>query len=130
MVWVEAQDVQSTATMVAAVAAFVAAVTSVFIAGRMTRRAKIAEFRQAWINKLRADIADYLAGLERYRAVYEDVDDGERDSRIQAVKDETRSTYYQIVLRMNPWPNANEKADEEFLCTLQAIVATNGLKLH
>ena len=128
MAWVEAQDAQSIATMAAALAAFVAAVTSAFIAGGMTRRAKVAEFRQAWINELRADISDYLAGLERYRVAYESSDDGERrESRIESAKDEIRPVFYRIVLRMNPWPNANQKADEEFLGALKAVVDAKAL---
>ena len=124
---VDTSDLQLIATMAAALAAIVAAITAAFIAGRMTRRAKIAEFRQEWINALRADIADYLAAVERYRVVYEGSDDGSRDSAIRTVSDETRPTYYRIVLRMNPWPNANQHADKKFLVAIESIVDANAL---
>ena len=123
----ETSDWQSIATMATGVAAFVAAITSAFIAGTMTRRSKVAEFRQEWINALRADIADFLAAAERYRVAYDGPDDGEREALIRGILDESWPIYHRIVLRMNPWPNANSEEDEKFLAAIRSVVDPKAL---
>jgi hypothetical protein len=49
-----------------AVIAATAGVAVAFFTAWLARRLKISEFRQAWINDLRKDIADYLGASQRW----------------------------------------------------------------
>ena len=88
----------------------------------------MAEFRQQWINALRADIVDYLALIERYRVASEAPDDVDRESLLRAISDETRPICYRIVLRINPWPNANSESDKEFLTAITSVIDFEALQ--
>ncbi len=49
----------------------VAAVIATIITSRTSRSIKISEFRQAWINELRKDLADYIGAAHRWVRKYE-----------------------------------------------------------
>jgi len=50
-----------------------AAVSAAAIAAWVSRAIKISEFRQAWINDLRKDIADYIGAAERWFRKYDEL---------------------------------------------------------
>lgn len=103
-----------------------AAATGAIIAGWLSRRTKISEFRQAWINDLRKDIADYIGVSERWIRKWEELNSldssDERGTRIQSeslpIANEARVILYRIQLRINPRENKYKADDDAFLSSL------------
>lgn len=115
------------AAIVSALAAITAAVASAVIASGTTHRAVIAEFRQAWINDFRKDIADYLAVIRSYQEVYDDEDlrttdpDG-RDEQLRQIRREADPAYYRMRLRINPRPNESKELDDKFIRSIESLL--------
>jgi len=86
-----------------------AAVSAAAIAAWVSRAIKISEFRQAWINDLRKDIADYIGAAERWFRKYDELNTltaPERADREQRelfpIANEARVILWRIKLRFNP----------------------------
>ena len=115
------------AAIVSALAAIFAAVISAVIARGTTHRAVIAEFRQAWINDFRKDIADYLAAIRSYQEVYDDEElrttDAEgRHEQLRQIRREADPAYYRMRLRINPRPNDSKELDDEFIGSIESLL--------
>lgn len=113
------------------------AVVGAIIAGWISRRTKISEFRQAWINDLREDISDYIGAAERWIHKWDELNSlesmDERGKRVNSeafpIANEARTILYRIQLRFNPrdFKNPNKEADDAFLSSLDDLLAPNKL---
>lgn len=120
------------AAVVSAMAAIFAAIISALMAGRLSRRAKISEFRQQWINDQRADIADYLDAVKRHQRLYDDPainssSDAVRHDHLRATREEAERIYYRIKLRINPRENPYKKDDDRFIEALDELIDSTAL---
>jgi hypothetical protein len=107
-----------------------AAVSAAAIAAWVSRAIKISEFRQAWINDLRKDIADYIGAAERWFRKYDELNTltaPERADREQRelfpIANEARVILWRIKLRFNPRvDNPSKVQDEAFLQNLDDLL--------
>lgn len=106
-----------------AIAAIIAAVVS----GILLRALKISEFRQAWINDLRKDIADYLGAANLWLEKYIEINDldPEGTEKLKRAREElfpiakdARVILYRIKLRFSPKENRFKDEDDDFLKAL------------
>lgn len=108
----------------------VAAALGAVIAGRISRSIKISEFRQAWINELRKDIADYVGAAHKWFRKYEQINDvAESDDKARLEREELLPitndaliVLARIKLRFNPRKNRYQKEDDEFLFALDSLL--------
>ena len=114
--------------VVSAIAAIAAAVTSAVITGRAMRRKAIAEFRQAWINDFRSDIADYLGAVRRHQEIYDQGSSQDekantaRQQQLGQMRAKADPAYYRIRLRINPrTDNPDRERDQAFLEAIDAL---------
>ena len=107
-----------------------------YTAGWLTRTVKISEFRQKWIDDLRADIAAYIGAAHLWIRLYEEYNFSiEPDKRAEFEKSNSRPVQnqayiilYRIRMRINPLlssPTRNE--DELFLKSLDSLLDPHGL---
>jgi hypothetical protein len=109
-----------------------AAIVSIWI----SRQIKISEFRQAWVNDLRSDIADYTGIAYKWFHKYYELDlenlppdemvIRQRQELVPIVND-ANVLLRKIKLRFNPRDNQNKQQDDEFLENLSSLV--NATKL-
>src|ERR1700722_7338246 len=109
---------------------FVSALILALLAPAVAYRLKIAEFRQAWINELRKDIADYVGVCRKWVGAYD------RYSQLEP-SDETRPDifknelfpiatdafvlFFRIKMRINPLESETKKDDDELLAALASL---------
>ncbi|WP_354114272.1 hypothetical protein [Bradyrhizobium sp. RT3a] len=94
------------------------------VAGRLSRRLKVSEFRQVWINSLRDDIASYLGVTQRrfHAAKME-----EEQGKLFVMGNEASVILYRIKMRINPNENRHKEEDEAFIAALEKIQTTDGV---
>jgi hypothetical protein len=111
--------------------AVVAAFTSAIISGWFARKTKISEFRQAWINDLRKDVADYVGAAHRWLRKYEDVQELDQNSarleldrlEVLPIQNEAQVILWRIKMRINPRADSPTKKDDDaFLQSLQDLL--------
>lgn len=106
-----------------------AAIIATIIAALLARSLKISEFRQAWINSLRDDVAEIIGSLgvahdagmraqTEFNATAGNIWKTEYDPAISRSK----TLQARIRLRINPNQNKNSTLDEAFLSSLNAFV--------
>lgn len=110
----------------------VAAVVAAVISGRISRSIKISEFRQAWINDLRKDVADYVGAAHKWVRKYEQINDIEPDRQVEKnrmereellpIHNEALVILSRIKLRFNPRKNQYKKDDDDFLTALDNLL--------
>lgn len=111
----------------------VAAVIAAIITGRISRSIKISEFRQAWINDLRRDIADYVGAAHKWVRKYDQLnalvepDKQEEKKRMEReellpIHNEALVILSRIKLRFNPRKNPYKKDDDKFLVALDDLL--------
>ena len=100
---------------ITAAAVIGAATGAALMTGWFNRRGKISEFRQKWINELRADVAEFLGAMRRYH-------DAESNAAVEELRYEADTIYNRIMLRINPRQSRNKKQDDEFLEALKALL--------
>lgn len=111
-----------------------AALITGVLATLMTRNLKLAEFRQDWINDMRAEIADYFVASDLYFAACLSLRSGGADPAAPATLDEAKMAvtvakakadafFYRINLRINPTDNENSGDDSAFLESLALLTA-------
>lgn len=93
------------------VAALIAGVLS-FVNLTLTKEQKTSEFRQAWIDGLREDLAKFLSASRACgRAIEAKADHGDKYSvdpfqfgseKVSELRHEASATYYRVKLRLNP----------------------------
>ena len=120
------------AAVVSAMAAIFAAIISAVIAGRLSRRGRVSEFRQQWVNDQRADIADYLDAVKRHQHLYDEPatnssSDAERHDHLRLTREEADRIYYRIKLRINPRENPHRRDDDRFMGALDDLVDSTAL---
>lgn len=117
--------------LTSAVWGVIAASAAALIAGWLSRRTKISEFRQAWINDLRKDIADYVGAARKWNRSYEEINalDPNSGGKAKREKDElfplaneALIVLWRIKLRFNPRKNKYSAQDEKFLATLDDLL--------
>jgi hypothetical protein len=111
-------------SILVALISFAAGVTVSLVGGRLSRRLKVSEFRQAWINSLREDIASYLGVTQRWfqAAKMEEV-----PGKLFAMGNEASVILYRIKMRINPNENKHKREDDEFIAALEKIQTTGGI---
>ena len=113
------------------------------LAGWLAYRAKIADFRQKWINELRQDVADLLSLASQYHRardlIYalsdktrattsaqarDDSEDGDPSDEgvLRDLEHQMNPVYNRIELRINPRENPNQCQDKAFLDSLTALL--------
>ena len=112
------------------------------LAGWLAYKAKIAEFRQRWINDLREDIADLLGLARRYHRTRDLIfgpagetseaastplsqraqDERPDEQLLRDLEHRMDPTYNRIELRINPRDNPNRNEDQAFLDSLKALL--------
>ena len=102
-------------------------VAAAFAAGWLSKELKVSEFRQAWINELRADIAAYLGAAHRWvtkRDEPHDLDTNEVLEEKELLKRENEAFVIlrRIKLRFNPLANQYKTEDDEFLDKLTDLL--------
>jgi hypothetical protein len=103
------------------------------VAAWLTRRTKISEFRQEWINELRADIAAYIGAADRWMTARNELNEAPHDKRQQLapasekLSNEERIILHRIELRINPRKNKFEDDDKEFLTSLWKLLDPGAL---
>jgi hypothetical protein len=109
----------------------IASAAAALIAGYLSRAVKISEFRQAWINDLREDIANYIGSARKwYRAYVEvnDLDPGGEDKDERERKEvfplatDALVILWRVKLRFNPRSNRDKAQDGRFLKMLDALI--------
>lgn len=96
--------------IVTAILGTFAIILAAWLAGNLSRRIKISEFRQAWIREQRDDIARYIEAARRWYWKYEEVNDiassSEREclekSDLFPISNEVLVIIWRIRLRLNP----------------------------
>ena len=117
------------AAMIAGVAAYIAART----AATISYSNKIGEFRQAWINELRKEIADYIAAAEKWFWKWDELNlitDSDVKSK-RNIKEavplsiKARTILNRMRCRFNPRENADKQQDDKFLKSLDDLLNPN-----
>ena len=106
-----------------------------WIAGRLTHHVKVSEFRQAWINDLRKDIADYIGASWRWYWKYQELNEltpsSEKGSqemqKMFSIRNEAFVILCRIKLRLNPNPNINKEKDDRFYQSLENLIDSGKL---
>jgi hypothetical protein len=126
----------SVITIIAALLTTLVTVAVAFVAPLFSHGVKLAEFRQAWINEQRKDVAEYL-GLAREWIEVWDLQNGsdartvEDHENLQKQRDElfrianrALVILWRIKLRVNPLPgNPKAARDEKFIARLQVLLS-------
>lgn len=107
-----------------------AAVFAAILTAFISRATKISEFRQAWINELRSDVATYLGqSRDWYEALCRITALLPSQGKTQAFIEEllpleskARVLLWRIKFRFNPNPNPNSIEDDDFLRILESLI--------
>jgi hypothetical protein len=108
---------------------WIGVVFAALISAFFLRELKISEFRQAWINELRGDIAYYVSICLQIKSIESMIpkagDAKERETlrgKADALKIEASTNLYKIRLRFNPRVNAVKDDDDKFLKELEELL--------
>jgi hypothetical protein len=96
-------------------------IAAALVAGRLSRAVKISEFRQKWIDELRADIASFVGAAHRWIRIYEEynaistvADKPKFESeKVRSVQNEAYVILYRIRMRINPRDDSPTKAEDD-----------------
>jgi len=105
---------------------FISALAVALIAPMIAHAIKLSEFRQAWINDLRKDIAEYVGLSRRWARNYETYFDltrnntseeilREKEEEVTSLINEARVIEWRIQMRINPLESATKQQDDLFL---------------
>lgn len=115
---------------------FISTLAVALIAPAVAHALKLADFRQAWINELRKDLADYMGLARKWARGWEQYSDlvsksapepdlaAKRDE-VTAVFTEAKVLLWRIMMRINPIENENKALDDEFLRSVSALTDYN-----
>jgi hypothetical protein len=106
------------------------AVFVAFVAPWISHSTKISEFRQAWINELRSDIAEYVRLTEKWFRAYseiidlpdQDVKQDRERKELFPLSNDAKVILYRIRLRFSPRDNPNKSEDDRFLQSLDDLL--------
>lgn len=113
-----------------AIWALFAALVVAVIAPSISHTIKVAEFRQAWINDLRKDVADYIGLCRKWIRIYErlnECNDQKKKHEIEGNELFPTATdalviFWRIDMRINPLPNKFKERDDAFIASLRALL--------
>ena len=111
-----------------ATAIVLAARWSPVVAAKEAHRNKVAEFRQAWINAFREEMAEFLTASERHWTLVHAMppplegQEPNHEREVRIARDQILLAYNRMHLRINPNPNENRASDVRFLQTLEALL--------
>jgi hypothetical protein len=96
-------------------------IAAAFVAGRLSRAVKISEFREKWIDELRADIARFVGAAHRWIRIYEEynavsaiADKPKFESeKVRPVQNEAYVILYRIRMRINPRDDSPTKTEDD-----------------
>ncbi len=110
------------------------ALLAAFTAAIIARSVKISEFRQAYINELRKEIADYVGKAEQWHRAYDEINGidarlPKREIRSRTelftLANETKVILWRIIMRFNPRPNPYKEQEDRFLQSLADLIDTS-----
>jgi len=98
-----------------------------FIAPVFSHGVKLAEFRQAWINEQRKDVADYMGLAREWVELWDrrNVLGGgtkEEKGELFTLANKALVIFWRIKMRVNPFPNEFAAQDTEFLRLLGKLL--------
>ena len=113
-----------------AVWALFAALVVAVIAPSISHAIKVAEFRQAWINDLRRDVADYIGLCRKWIRIYERVNECDDQTKKHEIEEkelfptatDALVIFWRIDMRINPLPNEFKERDDAFIASLRALL--------
>lgn len=117
--------------LVVAVIAAIAACFAAYIASWIAHSTQISKFRQAWINDLREDIADYIGMAEKWFRKYEEINnlpsaDPEKHHKEQTelfpIANKARLLLRRVKMRFNPCDKRYHVQDDAFLKSLDDLL--------
>jgi hypothetical protein len=116
--------------METAIWVFATAVIVALLAPLISYYSKISEFRQAWINELRADIANYIAAARKCaRASFkvnelaaDHPDQAKRRAEAQSYVEDAYVYLWRIKMRINPRNNPVKAQDDAVLQSLDDLL--------
>lgn len=112
------------------IAAIIAALV-VFISTVLSKEQKTSEFRQAWIDELRKDVAQYVSGTVEFAALYS-LRKKRNSDEVALLEDnfdairELQSIEYRIIFRLNPIKHADLIAKIKALRRQMISINTQG----
>ncbi len=100
------------------------------VAGWLSHKVKLSEFRQAWINDLRADVAEFIGITHQWVQVYDRISAAEtsderktlNDKKLSKINTEAIVVLSRIEMRINPRNNEYKKDDDAFLQALRNLL--------
>lgn len=116
------------AVAAAAMSGIVGALASALVNAHWSRKLKISEFRQAWIDALREDIAAYVGASRRWNRIYVEVSDlapnvpQDKHQELFQTANEAFVILWRIRLRINPRDNEFKNQDDLFLDHLEDLL--------
>lgn len=114
----------------AVIAVIIATHTAIYttkLAGEISKRALISEFRQKWINDQRDDIASFFSLVSRYNFLVSDMHRVDKLKELEQIQQKAYHHIYRITLRINPRDNPYKSSDEDFLNSLDLLIKSIGL---
>lgn len=108
-----------------AIAILTGGIGAAIVAGWISHRTKISEFRQSWIDGLRRDIADFTGAAQRWcrSYIYTNSDRATKDAlKLNEISSDAWVIFRRIQLRLNPRDNRYKKDDDAFLVSLKDLL--------
>ncbi len=126
------------ARMSTIVAILFGGVLAAAISSWISHKVKIAEFRQAWINDLRADVAQFIGLTHKWAREYDVFRDAQNNGPPTAPKyqnlfqinNRAQVVLARIKMRLNPNYNKDYPSDETFLRTLDDLLDPSTFPTH
>lgn len=124
----------SVITLVTLLLTTIVTVLVAFVAPLFSHGVKLAEFRQAWINEQRKDVAEYLGLAREWVEAWDEQNDvAKTDEEHERLKKLRKDLFgltnkalvilWRIKMRMNPLPtNPQAPQDKEFLARLDRLI--------
>jgi hypothetical protein len=124
----DTKDVTFWSTAAPYIVALVAAFAGL-VAAFISHSAKISEFRQAWINDLRRDIADYVGAAEKWFRKWDEINllassvkEVREREELFPITNAARVILWRIRLRLNPRENQYKAEDDRLLQSLDDLL--------
>ena len=107
------------------IAVLTGGIGAAIVAGWISHRTKISEFRQLWIDGLRRDIADFTGTAQRWSRLYNHTNPDrtiEDAFKLNEISSNAWVIFRRIQLRLNPRDNQYKKDDDAFLVSLKELL--------
>lgn len=106
-------------------------VLAAIISSWISHKVKVAEFRQAWINDQRADVAEFIGLTHKWVREYDAFRATQANGAPQApeyerlfkINNDAQVVIARIKMRINPCPNPDKASDDGFLHSLDELLS-------